>query len=373
MARRNVKTALIIGGGPAGCAAAHQFSLLGGWNVMLVEAAPFLGGGVKTHWYGGHPHTFGPRHFLTQNERIFDFLNSYVPLRRLDHEFITYVERDQEFYSFPIHKDDILRMPDQDHIDVELSQLEGVERARNLEEYWVRSVGNTLYRKFIDRYSKKMWMIDDNTLIDDFGWSPKGVALKEGPRVAWDMAISAYPYAPNGYDDYFEISTQDTDVHKSTTIDSYDIPNKTVVIQGNKLSFDVIVNTISPDILFDQVYGELPYVGRDLHRIVLPMEHCFPKNVYFLYYANNEPFTRLVEYKKFTQHKSPTTLVAMEIPSSNGKYYPMPFKSEQARAQKYFDEMPDGVFSIGRAGSYLYRIDIDDCIEQAMDIASNLS
>jgi UDP-galactopyranose mutase len=56
----------------------------------------------------------------------------------------------------------------------------------------------------------------------------------------------------------------------------------------------------------------------------------------------------------------------------NGKYYPLPFKSEQARAQKYFDLMPDGVFSVGRAGSYLYRIDIDDTIEQAMDMAAKL-
>ena len=43
--------------------------------------------------------------------------------------------------------------------------------------------------------------------------------------------------------------------------------------------------------------------------------------------ANDERFTRLVEYKKFTLHKSPTTLVGMEIPSMNGKYYPLPMKS----------------------------------------------
>lgn len=60
-----MKRALVIGGGFAGCAAAHQLSLLGGWDIDLVERAPFLGGGVKTHWRGGHPFTFGPRHFLT--------------------------------------------------------------------------------------------------------------------------------------------------------------------------------------------------------------------------------------------------------------------------------------------------------------------
>jgi UDP-galactopyranose mutase len=71
-------------------------------------------------------------------------------------------------------------------------------------------------------------------------------------------------------------------------------------------------------------------------------------------------------------HKSPSTLVGMEIPSLNGKHYPVPFKSEYARAQKYFDLMPDGVFSIGRAGSYRYSVDIDDCIAQAMDVMKKL-
>ena len=41
----------------------------------------------------------------------------------------------------------------------------------------------------------------------------------------------------------------------------------------------------------------------------------------------------------------------------------------QRQAQKYFELMPPGVFSIGRAGSYLYGIDIDDCIRQAMLLA----
>lgn len=367
-----MKKALIIGSGFAGCAAAHQLALMGGWDVTVVEAAPFLGGGVRTQWYGGHPHTFGPRHFLTKNERVFEFLNFYVALRRLDHEFITYVEHDQVFYSYPIHKDDVARMPDRDKIYEELSKLEGVENAQNLEEYWIGSVGRTLYDKFINRYSKKMWITEDNRLIDDFGWSPKGVALKEGPRAAWDTAISAYPYAPNGYNDYFDIATREAKVYLSTKIEAYDISKKAVVIGGQRLTFDVIVNTISPDILFDRAYGELPFIGRDLHLIVLPMEHCFPENVYFIYYANSERFTRLVEYKKFTLHNAPSTLVGMEIPSMNGKYYPLPFKSEQARAQKYFDEMPDGVFSIGRAGSYRYQVDIDDCIAQAMEIAEKL-
>ena len=37
-----MKNALIIGGGFGGCSAAHQLELKGGWDVTLVEAAPFF-------------------------------------------------------------------------------------------------------------------------------------------------------------------------------------------------------------------------------------------------------------------------------------------------------------------------------------------
>ena len=56
----------------------------------------------------------------------------------------------------------------------------------------------------------------------------------------------------------------------------------------------------------------------------------------------------------------------------NGKYYPMPIKKEMEKAEEYFNLMPDGVFSMGRAGSYRYLVDIDDCIEQSMELAQIL-
>ena len=392
-----MKKALVIGGGFAGCAATHQLQLMGGWDVTVVERAPFLGAGVRTRYYGGHPYTFGPRHFLTPWEHIYHFLNTYVPLRRCqDHQFLTYVEPDERFYSYPIHADDIREMPEAGQISEELSaintsalarltpeqlskmtrseirNLNNASLAKNFEDFWIYSIGQTLYGKFVDQYSRKMWMLDDNKLIDDFTWSPKGVTVKEGPRAAWDTAISAYPIAHNGYDDYFTIATAGAKVHLGTEIERYDIAKRTVWIKGEKLTFDIIVNTVSPDLLFEKCHGELPYIGRDLHAIVLPVEFALPPDVYFVYYAGGEKFTRVTEYKKFTLHKAPTTLVTLEIPSKQSKYYPLPIESEKAKAKKYFDMMPDGVFSVGRAGSYLYNVDIDDTIRHAMEVRDKL-
>lgn len=363
---------LVIGGGMAGCCAAHLLSEKG-WRVTLIEKAPFLGGGCKTHFYGGHPYTYGPRHFLTQDEKLFDFLNRYVPMRRIpEHEFLTYVERDPGFYHFPIHRDDIDLMPDREKILDELNNRSGIESASNFEEYWIASVGPTLYSKFVETYSKKMWQIESNTEIDTFTWSPKGAALKTGPKAAWTEAISAFPLKINGYDDYFDIATRDAEVILDTTIEAYDIEKYRVKIQSRWFTYDIMVSTISPEILLNNAFGPLRWMGRDFFKIVLPVKEVFPPNVYFLYYANSEPFQRIVEYKKFYRYDAPTTLIGLEIPSFSNKLYPYPMRKDQEQAQKYLDALPERVFSIGRAGSYRY-IDIDDVIQQCLDLSDKLS
>jgi UDP-galactopyranose mutase len=366
---------LIIGGGFAGCASAHLLGMKDDFDVTLIELSPVLGAGVRTYFMGGHPYTFGPRHFLTQKQWIFDYLNQYLPLRRCnEHQFVTYVEKDANFYSYPIHEDDISRMPDSNEIFSQLSKtnLELIKNSKNLEEYWINSVGNNLYNKFINDYSKKMWNVSDNTKIDDFGWSPKGATLKKGPRAAWDIAISAYPIALDGYNAYFDIATAKAKVLLNTKIERFDIEKKIVFFNGNEEKYDIIINTISPDILFDFCFGELPYMGRDLIKLILPVEFALPKDVYFSYYAGEENFTRVVEYKKLSGFKSDSTLIGIEFPSNNGRHYPMPFLSEYDRAEKYFNLMPENVYSIGRAGSYRYQVDIDDCIEQAFGVVDKI-
>ena len=45
----------------------------------------------------------------------------------------------------------------------------------------------------------------------------------------------------------------------------------------------------------------------------------------------------------------------------------LPFK-EINRAFDYINDLPQWFFSIGRAGTYRYAVDIDDYVEQAIEI-----
>ena len=369
-----MKKVLILGGGPAGCAAAHQLKIQGGYDILIVEKSSVLGGGCKTLTMGGHPYTFGPRHFITDKTYLFDFLNKYVPMRSCaEHEFKTYVENDDDFYSYPITEKDISRMPDLNKITEQRKIVIGAQNSKNLEEYWLNSVGEILYDKFIKNYNKKMWMVKSVSEIDTFNWSPKGPSIASGKEKVFSDKISAYPIKLNGYDDYFLVATEGCTVLLNTEVEEYDIEKKSVKIKGQKKKFDIIINTLPPDVIFNFKLGELPFIGRDFYPFILPVENVFPGDVYFLYYAGKGKVTRCVEYKKLTKYKSKNSLLGIEVPSLSNRLYPLPIKKYQDLADKYFNLMPEGVYSVGRAGVYRYGIDFDRCIDHGMIVAKNLS
>ena len=80
---------------------------------------------MRTNFYGGHPY-FG-QDILTHNKKVFDYLNKIIPMRDCkDHQFITYVERDNQFYNYPLHFKDLNKMPDK-KIKKELKQINRIK------------------------------------------------------------------------------------------------------------------------------------------------------------------------------------------------------------------------------------------------------
>lgn len=369
-----MKKAIVIGAGVAGITASHLLSK-DKWQVTLIEKENYLGGGFKTFYYGGHPFTLGPRPLVSRREQethVFEFVNKLVPLRRLEHNMYSYVERDGNFYSYPVHEDDIPKMPDKDKIFRELiSCAQSKKKPKNFEEFWQGLVGNTLYDKFINAYSKKMWQLKSNTQLKEFKWSPKGKALKTGARYL--ECVVGYPYAMDGFESYFKNCTKDVSVLLGAAPRKIDPKKRIVEVRGKKLSADIIVNTISLDDFFGHRYGTLPYLGRDFIKLVLPAEHIFPENVQYVYYPNDEEFLRVVEYKKLTYYRAPTSLLVMEVPShNNGKLYPLPLPKSLALAKKYLNALPENCFAIGRLGTYTYSIDLEGIVLQAFELMKKL-
>jgi UDP-galactopyranose mutase len=362
-----MKKVLIIGGGFTGCTMANM--LKDKFDITLIEKEKYLGGGCRTFFYKGHPYTYGPRHLNVQkkNQDVWEYLNKYMDLRLLRHKVCTLPSNEDTFFSYPPHKKELKNMKNYPKIKNEIDNLNFDKKATNFEEYWEGSLGTTLYEGFVKEYSKKMWGIDDNRIIDLDNIPVHKNALRETDNDYFDgEQYTAYPKNLNGYNDYFEECVKGCNVMLNSDIQEYDIKNKRVKLNNEWLKGDIIISTISLDRLFNFQFGELKYRGRDFIKILLPIERVTPEPYYFLYYAGDEPYTRIVEYKLLTGYKSKDTLLVLEIPSNSNKLYPYPIKNEIEKADKYKELLPENCFSIGRMGKYEYcsmDMIIKDCFK----------
>lgn len=349
-----MKNVTIIGGGFAGCTVAHLLAR-DGWGVTLYEKNEYLGGGCHTFFYGGHPFTYGPRVYYGYNKAVFDWLNSFVPLRRFPFELKTFVEEHERFYSYPIHEDDLMDLMDHSPaITCELSARDMLNPPVDFEDYWIKRVGRTLYNLFVNQYSKKMWMIDDNRIFDIFKWSAKDKPIETGAREAYKGSYIGYPIAYTGYNGYFKkmVDVPGIDVRYCREWNSKDFTD------------EVLINTGPIDEFLNYAHGELPYVGRDFSVFILPCKQAFPGDVRFCHYAGNEPHTRITEFKKLTYYDSPDSLFVLETPSKNNKLYPYLTKANMAIVDKYKAMLQPNTYSIGRLGTYKYST-IEQTIVQA--------
>jgi len=351
--------ATILGGGFAGTTVAHLLAK-DGWDVRLIEKEAHLGGGCRTYFYGGHPFTYGPRLYYGYSDKVFKWVDSFIKIRRFPFELLTYVEDEARFFSYPIHQDDIPHMKNAVAIWREIREADKTKEPVDFEDYWIKRVGRTLYDMFVNGYSKKMWMIDDNRIFDIFKWSAKDEPIANGTKEAYKGSYIGYPVNLHGYNPYFDKMTEDVEVIHGT------------YRHGDDTQSDVVVSTIPVDEFCGYALGELPYVGRDFSVFILPAKQVFPGDVRFCHYAGGEPHTRITEFKKITYYDSPDSLFVLETPSKNNKLYPYLTKANMALTARYLGGLPENVHSIGRLGTYKYST-IEQTIVQAFECYAKIT
>jgi len=375
--------ALILGGGFAGTTTAFLLRRAG-WEVTLIEKEAHLGGGCRTFFHAGHPFTYGPRLYYGYSAKVWEWMNRFVPIRRFPFELRTLAHEPNDearrFWSYPPHEEDLARYPRAAQSATERDALKSGpiwcangEAPADLHEYWLQRVGPTIYDMFVDHYSKKMWMVEDNRVFDIFKWSAKDRPIESGTRDAYKGSFIGYPVPPDAYNGYFDAMVEGVNVISGTaarfkgamTVGADDTT-------GREWTADVIVSTIPIDELCGETNG-LPYAGRDFHLLVLPCRQVFPGDVRFCHYASpRDEWTRVTEFKKITYHESEDTLLVLEKPSRANKLYPYLTKANEAKVREYLGMLPPNVHSIGRLGTYKYST-IEQTIVQAFACAAKIT
>lgn len=349
------KKVLILGAGFAGCTAAYLLKNKG-FDVTVIEKDELPGGGCRTYFYGGHPYTLGPRVFFTEEEEVIRLMSKFTKIRQFYGQAKSYIEGDRKFYQYPIYEGDLKRMPDKKEIFKQLKERRGKKPSfESFESYWLDVIGPNLYYKFIDDYSKKMWGVKSNKeLSADFKWINKGNPIRQKDKRMWGDMFQGYPYALDGYNKVFDKMLSGCKFISECEANHLNPKTGKVSTKKGEFKGDIIVNTLSVDSLFENRFGELGYIGRDLINIVLPVNSIFERDVLWNYYSSWEPYTRVTEFKKITNFKSSDTLIGVEIPSKNGKYYPVQNSKEERKFLRYKEIFPKNFYSIGRMGNFSY-------------------
>lgn len=358
---------IIIGAGFAGATAAHL--LKNKYDVTVVEGAATPGGGCETKFISGHPYTFGPRIFFSRDSEVISLLTSLVDIRNFDTVSWTYVEQDGSFYNYPLQYSDIPLMPDSKLINTELSKIdETTICSDNFENYWLSAIGPTLYEKFVNKYSKKMWGVESNkNLVANFEWVNKGIPIRDRDTRLYQDQFQGYPAAYDGYNGFFKRALEGVNAIYGAKVSKFDIESNKIFLEcGESLHGDIIINSVPVDTIFGNVFGRLLYCGRTFVPIILPTEQVLPDATTWVHYSGNEPFTRVTEFKKITGYKSPHTLIGIEFPNQIGRYYPVQTEPELLKFEKYKTLFPNNFYSIGRHGSFKYK-GIPDAIRDAID------
>ncbi len=226
------RTAVIIGGGPAGLTAAYELLARTSYRPVVVEATPELGGICKTLNYKGNRFDMGGHRFFSKHDRVMDWwlrilplqgaparddalLNRVLPLsaepgapdpetndrvmllrRRLSR--ILYRRR---FFDYPVslNMSTIRNLGFWRMARIGLSYLKcrllPIRPERSLEDFMVNRFGRELYNIFFRDYTEKVWGVPPSRIQPDWGAQRiKGLSVA---KVLWHAVRGLFRKKPS--------------------------------------------------------------------------------------------------------------------------------------------------------------------------------
>jgi UDP-galactopyranose mutase len=350
---------LIVGAGFAGAVLAERLACIAGKKVMLVDRRNHIGGNTFDHYNpeGLLVHKYGPHIFHTNSRDVYDYLANFTTWRPYEHRVLASV--DGMLVPVPINCNTInalygLSLSCSEVDAYLLARAEKKERILTSEDVVVSKVGRQLYEKFFKGYTKKQWDLDPSEL---------------------DASVTARIPTRNNRDDrYF------TDTYQAMPLHGYsrlfermlDHPNVKVLLNTDykeieeMIPYRNMIYTGPIDYYFDYCFGRLPY--RSIDFIFETHETQWFQRTGTINYPNEQPYTRVTEFKYLTGQQHPKTTVVYEYPTAGGDpYYPVP-RPENAELYRKYQALTKeltNVYFTGRLATYKYY-NMDQVVAQSL-------
>jgi UDP-galactopyranose mutase len=357
---------MVVGAGFAGATIAERLASHAGKRVLICDKRPHIGGNAYDRYdeSGILIHQYGPHIFHTNSRDVFDYLSQFTEWRPYQHRVLASV--DGQLVPLPINLDTINRLYGTNYSSEELEQFfksvaEPVSQVRTSEDVIVGKVGRELYEKFFRNYTRKQWALDPSEL---------------------DASVTArVPVRTNRDDRYFTDTYQAMPLHGYTRMFERMLahPNIKILLNADyrevegSIPHSEVIFTGPVDEFFDFRYGKLPY--RSLQFKFETKNTAVAQPGAVINYPNENPYTRVTEFKYLTGQEHPKTTVVYEYPQASGDpYYPVP-RPENAVLYKKYQALADateGVHFLGRLGTYRYY-NMDQVVAQALTLFAKLT
>lgn len=361
---------LIVGAGLFGAVFAHEATKKGK-TCLVIDKRDHIGGNIYTEDVEGiQVHRYGAHIFHTSKKEIWDYVNQFTEFNHFVNSPIA-VYKD-ELYNLPFNMNTFhqlwgVKTPAQAKakIQEQISRMH-ITHPKNLEEQALALVGQDVYEKLVEGYTRKQW----------------GRECKDLPS----FIIKRLPVRLTFDNNYFNALYQGIPVGGYTKMVANMLDGIEVRLEEdyfeNKADWDAmakkVVYTGAIDAYFEYSLGVLEYRSVRFDTEVLDIPN-FQGNAAVNYTDAETPWTRIIEHKWFEFGKDadgndlPKTVISREYSSEwklgDEPYYPVNDAKNGALYEKYKElaKKEEKVIFGGRLGEYKYY-DMDAVIASALEL-----
>lgn len=350
---------VVVGAGLAGLTVAERIANVLDEKVLVIEKRSHIGGNVYDSYNedGILIHNYGPHIFHTNDKGVYDYLSQFTKWNDFWHRVLTYV--DGNLIPMPITVETINKLY---NLNLDCSQVEeflkkqavDIKEIKTSKDVALSKVGQDIYEKIFEKYTKKQWGID--------------------PAELDTSVISRIPIRLNRDTRYFADRYQGMPTHGYTKMCEKMIANKNIKLLlntdyrevMNDITYDTLIYTGAADEFYQYKHGRLAY--RSIKFVFETLDTEKFQEAPVVNYPNDYDYTRITEYKQLTWQKHAKTTIGKEFPCDEGEpYYPFPTKEYKAQFALYEEEMKKekNVIFIGRLAEYRYY-NMDGVVRRAL-------
>ena len=355
---------LIVGSGLYGATFAY-LAKQAGKRCLVIDKRKHLGGNIYCEQKDGiNIHKYGAHIFHTSNQRVWNFVNSFVQFNRYTNSPVANYHG--KLFNLPFNMNTFYQIwgvttPKEAFDKIEQQKKEsGIVDPKNLEEQAISLIGKDIFNMLIKEYTEKQWGRDCKEL-------PSFIIKRLPVRFTFDNNYfnDSYQGIPiGGYNKLIDGLLKDIDV--KTEVDYFekrDFWNS----MANRIVF-----TGKIDEFYDYVHGKLEYRTVRFETEKINVQN-FQGNAVVNYTSHEQPYTRIIEHKHFEienpHYNDSVTYISKEY-STEWKdgmepFYPVNDEKNAILIAKYRElaNKETNVIFGGRLAEYKYY-DMDDVIEK---------